>query len=346
MKNNSVHMAIEIKTTSGSVLKPHELHFWELNNKNTPKHLKDTVPQSPFKFYTDAILASCFHKVTDYKHVSAENKEFVQKVYQNFDHYTELYNKSNPRVKSLARATIPQKKQFETFEKKMTEILNAGFSENKVSFNKLTEALTVIAEFESHIASPLIYNFSVNFSAAFTEKLIAFYSMLYHLRSVVAVDHNAHIEDSSLETVKCDSISDYLPKSDYTVNDALLYWHFKNLTANVSGEVDKQIVGPMHNYFIQYSHNACNLIDQLPENFLESLTNVDLEDALHHVQMDWLLGSCSGLLFKIREELFGVIEGYDKIFWPEAGHGKPKKASVLSLTFTLTEKDIQQQKAA
>jgi hypothetical protein len=170
--------------------------------------------------------------------------------------------------------------------------------------------------------------------------------MLYHLRSVVAVDHNAHVEDTSLETVKCDSISDYLPKSDYTVNDALLYWHFKNLTENVSGEVEKTIVAPMHNYFIQYSHNACNLIDQLPGNFLESLKNVDLEEALHHVQMDWLLGSCSGLLFKIREELFGVLEGYDKIFWPEASNAKNKKASVLTLNFTLSDKDVHHQKVA
>jgi hypothetical protein len=284
--------------------------------------------------------------MTDYVHVSAESKDLMQKVYHNFDHYTELYNKSNPRVKALAHATIPQKKQFDALEKKMTEIWKNAFSENKVSFNKLTEALTVIAEFESHIASPLIYNLSVNFSAGFTEKLIAFYSMLYHLRSVVAVDHNAHVEDTSLETVKCDSISDYLPKSDYTINDALLYWHFKNLTENVSGEVEKTIVAPMHNYFIQYSHNACNLIDQLPGNFLESLKNVDLEEALHHVQMDWLLGSCSGLLFKIREELFGVLEGYDKIFWPEASNAKNKKASVLTLNFTLSDKDVHHQKVA
>jgi hypothetical protein len=345
MKNNSIHVAIEIKTTAGSVLKPQELCFWELNAK-APKHLKDVQPHAPFKFYTDAILAACYHKMTDYVHVSAESKDLMQKIYHNFDHYTELYNKSNPRVKALAHATIPQKKQFDALEKKMTEIWKNAFSENKVSFNKLTEALTVIAEFESHIASPLIYNLSVNFSAGFTEKLIAFYSMLYHLRSVVAVDHNAHVEDTSLETVKCDSISDYLPKSDYTVNDALLYWHFKNLTENVSGEVEKTVVAPMHNYFIQYSHNACNLIDQLPGNFLESLKNVDLEEALHHVQMDWLLGSCSGLLFKIREELFGVLEGYDKIFWPEASNGKNKKASVLTLNFTLSDKDVHHQKVA
>ena len=346
MKNNSIQLAIEIKTTSGSVLKPNELHFWELNHKNTPKHLKNTQPHSPFKFYTDAIIAVCFHKMTDYKHLSPNQADFVHHAYNTFDHYTELFNKSSPRVKSLGTTTVHQKKQYEAFEKKVTAVWNSAFTANSVSFNKLSEVLNHVADFETQIASPLIYNFGVHFSPEFTEKLICFYSMLFHLRSVVAVDHNAHVEDSSHETVKCDSISDYLPKSDYTVNDALLYWHFKKLSAGVNADIDKKLVTPMHHYFLQYSHNACNLIDQLPVHFLDSLKDVDLEEALHHVQMDWLLGSASGLLFKIREELFGVLEGYDKIFWPESGHGKNKKSSTLSLTFELTEKDIHQQKVA
>jgi hypothetical protein len=346
MKNNSVQMAIEIKTTAGSVLKPQELYFWELNTQNTPKHLKSLTPQAPFKFYTDAILATCFHKMTDYKYVTAENKDFVKKAYTNFDHYTELFNKSAPRVKALGSSNLQNKKHCETFEKKMTEVWSNAFTENKVSFTELTEALNHISEFEARTSSPLIYNFSVNFSTEFTEKLICFYSLLFHLRSVIAVDHNAHVEDTSHETVKCDSISDYLPKSDYTINDALLYWHFKNLTANVNGDIEKKLVTPMHHHFLQYSHNACNLIDQLPVNFLGSLADVDLEEALHHIQMDWLLGSATGLLFKIREELFGVIEGYDKIFWPESSNGKNKKASTLNLCFQLAEKDIHQQKVA
>lgn len=351
MKHNSLQLAIEIKTKAGAILKPHEIHFWELQSKQLPHHLKNSHPDAPFKFYTDAILALCFHKMTDYAHLAPEQKDFAQKSYQYFDHYTELFQKSAPRVKSLSTASLQQKKYFESFEKKVTEAWKNSFDAHGVSFTKMTEVLNCISEFESQMASPLIYNFSVFFSAEFTEKLICFYSLLFHLRSVVAIDHNAHIEDSSQETVKCDSISDYLPKSDYTVNDALLYWHFKNLSSQYTdnkqfAEVDKNLVTPMHHYFLQYSHNACNLVDQLPIHFLESLNDNELEEALHHVQMDWLLGSDSGLLFKIREELFGVLEGYDKIFWPEASNAKVKKASHLNLCFELNDKHVPVKKAA
>ena len=351
MKSHSLQLAIEIKTKAGAILKPHEIYFWELHSKQIPSHLKNVTPDAPFKFYTDAILALCFHKMTNYAYLAPEQKEFAVTSYQYFDHYTELYQKSSPRIKSLSTASLQQKKHFESFEKKATAAWNNAFGLHGISFTKLTEVLNHISEFESQIASPLIYNFSVFFSPEFTEKLICFYSLLFHLRSVVAIDHNAHIDDSSQDTVKCDSISDYLPKSDYTVNDALLYWHFKNLSSSFNdnkkyAEVEKNLVTPMHHYFLQYSHNACNLVDQLPIHFLESLNNNELEEALHHVQMDWLLGSDSGLLFKIREELYGVLEGYDKIFWPEAGNAKAKKASQLNLCFELNEKHVPVKKAA
>lgn len=351
MKNDNFQMVIEIKTHSGSVLKPHEIHFWDLNSKNNPKHLHNLLPNAPFKFFTDAILSLCYHKMTDYKSLTSEQKSFSEKAYRALDPYTELYYKSTPRVKSLRSKNLTQQIYFENFEKKMSEAWSHAFTKNTISFTKLAEALDCISEFEHQITAPLIYNFSVQFSEKFTEKLICFYSLLFHLRSVIAVDHNAHVEDSSYESVKCDSISDYLPKSDYTVNDALLYWNFKKLSIPFTAHKDKDtrleklFIEPLNRHFRQYNHNACKLIDQLPPSFLNSLNQTDLEEALHHVQMDWLLGSESGLLFKIREELFGVLEGYDKIFWPECSELKPKKASSLNLCFAISEKDLFKEKA-
>lgn len=346
MKNNNLQMAIEIKTNSGAILKPHEIHFWDFSDKNNPKHLHNLHPNSPFKFFTDAILGLCYHKMTDYKSLTTEQKNFSEKAYRSLDPYTELFHKSAPRIKSLRSRNLNQKIQFENFEKKMTEIWSESFGKNTISFAKMAAALDCISDLESQVSAPLIYNFSVQFSESFTEKLICFYSLLFHLRSVIAVDHNAHIEDSSYESVKCDSISDYLPKADYTVNDALLYWQFKKLSVPFTAHKDKDtrleklFIEPLNRHFKQYSHNACNLIDQLPPSFLNSLNQTALEEALHHVQMDWLLGSESGLLFKMREELFGVLEGYDKIFWTESASTKIKKASSLNLCFTLSEKDL------
>lgn len=346
MKKSSFQMLIEIKTKAGSVLRPDSLHFWDLNSQNNPKHLHNLVPNTPFKFFTDAILGFCYHKMTDYKFLNAEQKSFAEKAYRSFDPYTELFHKSAPRIRSLRHKKVEKHIEFENFEKQVTEHWEQAFDKNTIYFHKLGPVLDCISEFESHMASPLIYNFSVHFSESFTEKLICFYSLLFHLRSVIAVDHNAHVEDSSYESVTCDSISDYLPKADYTVNDALLYWQFKKLSApfvshkDKDARVEKLFVEPLHKHFHQFNHNACSLVDQLPPSFLNSIRQTDHEEALHHIQMDWLLGSESGLLFKIREELFGVTQGYEKIFWPESAELKSKKASTLNLCFEVSEKDL------
>ena len=110
--------------------------------------------------------------------------------------------------------------------------------------------------------------------------------------------------------------------------------------------IEKLFVDPLLKAFNQYNHNACCLVDQLPKSFLNSLPHSELEEALHHVQMDWLLGSEAGLLFKIREELFGATEGYDKIFWPELSTSKSKQATSLNICFTLSHKDLAREYAA
>lgn len=346
MKNTVFQMMIDIKTKSSPILNPHEIHFWHQQDKNHPKHLENLVPQAPFKFYTDAILGLSYYKMTDFKGLSPEQKHFAELAYRSYDPYTELFQKSHARVQSLRVNHHEQKIHCENLEKRITELWSEAFSTNVVKFSLLEPVLDALTEFENELSSPLIYNFGVHFSPAFTEKLLSFYSLLFHLRSIVAVDHNAHVEDSSYESVKCDSISDYLPKSDYTVNDALLYWNFKKLSTPFVGHKDKDprieklFVDPMLKHFQLYSHNACHLVDNLPPSFMNSLSRPEQEEALHHVQMDWLLGSESGLLFKIREELYGVVFGYEKVFWHECNSHKPKKASHLHLCFELSEKDI------
>lgn len=351
MKKNAFQMGIEIKTAAGSILKPQSLNFWDLSNASLPPQIKNLPAQAPFKYYTDAILGLCFHKMTDYKFLSAEDRQFAIQAYRSFDPYTELFQKSAPRVRAL-RGGFKATLKYENFEKQMTEIWGEVFKDKTVQFSQLEKALDCLSEFELSIDSAFLYNFNVQFSEKMTEKLICFYSFLFHLRSLMAIDHNGHVEDTSIESVKCDSISDYLPKSDYTVNDALLYLQFKKLSAPFVSHKDKDIrveklfVEPMMKSFSQYNHNACSLIEQLPKSFISSLANNQLEEALHHVQMDWLLGSEAGLLFKIREELFGVTEGYDRIFWPEMSGGKAKPATSLNICFTLSHKDLSRESSA
>lgn len=356
MNKNAFQIGIEIKTQKGPVLKPHEMQIWDLKSENIPSHFKNSNSQKPLKYFTDALLAICFYKMNDFQNLDEKQKKLADEAYYNLNPYSELFKKSSDRLKTIQKNNpqAPQSqlqnnlnKKIEEFENKLTNLWKTTFSSNKIQFSKMLDILNLLNQFEHQIASAYLYNMNFSFKNEFNEKLICFYSFLFHLRGLVAIDHNSHVEDSSIECVKCDSISDYLPKADYTVNDALLYWHFKNLSLPFVGHKDKDprieklFVEPMNHYFNQYNHNACCLIDQLPANYLNTISKTDMEENLHSIQMDWLLGSGSGLLFRIREELFGLTEGYEKIFWPEASVGFVKKPTSLSLAFHLSEKDIQ-----
>ncbi|MBC7465821.1 MAG: hypothetical protein H7256_07500 [Bdellovibrio sp.] len=339
--SNLLKMGLEISTESGAVLRPTSLKV----SVPSPGHIS-AVPQTPFKYYTDAIIGISFHKMTDFKHLDSTQKKFAENAYTTLNPYVELFKKSSVRMNSIAKMKGPQSFEIATFEKKMFGLWQDLFTSDHVDFTKIPKVLNLISDFENQTGNPFLYNFSIDFSTNFKEKLVCFYSFLFNLRSVIAIDHNAYIEDSSIESVKTDCITDYLPKSDYTINDALLFLQFKRLSVPFAGHkgsdvnVEKLFVQPLEKYFYQYNHNACCLIDQLPPAFLSSLSMTELEETLHHVQMDWLLGSSSGLLFKIREELFGMIEGYDKVFWPETQNISTKSSSKLVLSFQITIQDL------
>jgi hypothetical protein len=252
-------------------------------------------------------------------------------------HY-ELYGRSRKRVLALTEQTdtVPSA-LTDKVEKKWNDVLKEVFSKDKVDLKELSQLVDLVDYLEDHLQKPLIYNFALTFTPEFQQRLILLYSFLSNVRGLVALDHNSFIEDASHEAIKMDSITDYLPKPEYVVNDGLLYFHFKKLFAPfVSGrssdvKIDKLLHKPLEAHFQKFSHNACQLIENLPAQFLAQLNPLELEQALYLIQMDWLLGSEAGLIFKIREELFGLQEGYEKVFWPEydfRGHKHSTKLHV------------------
>lgn len=342
MKTLSLQMGYEIKTASGPVLKPTEIKIWDQSSR-----FSEFTPQAPLKYMNDALIGLTFQKMNGFKNLTFTDRVFAEQSLKALDPYFEIYQKSAANLKPLKSPVPPQNKlACENFEKKFSDFWDQTITATEINFKFFGKALEVINSFETELGKPFIYNFSVQFSEQFTEKLICFYSLLFHLRTVIALDHNAYVEDTAFECVKCDSITDYLPKADFTVNDALLYWQFKKLSTPFVGHKDKDVrieklfVDPMERAFFQYNHNACALIDQLPQGLLSSSSQTELEDFLHHVQMDWLLGSSAGLLFRLREETFGLVHGYDKVFWPEASQTKNKKPSNLKICFELNEANV------
>jgi len=268
------------------------------------------------------------------------------------DPHIELYERSHNRTRALqSQLAVVDPKILAEFESHFNETFDMCVKPWGIDMTALWPLLDTFTWLEGKMHAPLLYNFGLNFGKPFMEKMHTLYSFLYHVRSLIAVDHNAHCEDTSHEGVKMDAILDYLPRAEYVVNDALLYWNFQKWARPMMGDaketpVQKNLLTPMTKAFHKLSHNACYLIDHLPPQFLSSLNAMELEEALHLVQMDWLLGSPAGVLFKIREEIYGLQSGYEKIFWKDTEPKNHKKEVQLSLCCELKHEHIFGKKSA
>lgn len=352
MKSSSLKMGLDIVMEKGPAPRPVAVKAWPESEK-----LRNADGNEPFKYMADALLGLSLLRLNPNLQCPAVHKErdshFCEAAWTHLDPHWELWKRSHSRVKSL-HGEVPKvpAKTLSDFEKYFNETLETACTPSGVDLKELCSLIETIDYLESKKSAPLLYNFGLSFSPAFVQKLHSLYSLLFHLRSVVAVDYNAHVDDPAHEAVKVDSITDYLAKADYIVNDALMYWHFmkasKSFTEGRGSDVkvEKMLVEPVRRAFEHYSHNGCHLINCLPKTFLDRLGPADLEEALYLVQMDWLLGSEAGLLFRVREELFGLRNGYEKIFWHDIDGGPVKKPFHLSLVFEINEKELGLRKAA
>lgn len=333
MKSKNKSFDYELKMENGAILKPVAVEFYK-------DHDRDHKPQKPFKYHSDVLVALSFtnlHKTL--KSNCLYSFDTSMDFWRAMEPHYELFGRSRKRVVALTeRSENAHDSLIERVEKKWDSILLDVFEKDKVNLSELQQQLIPLIDYlEDHLKKPLLYNFSLVFSPEFQQRLLLLFSFLANVRALVALDHNSFIEDPSHEAIKIDSITDYLPKPEYVVNDALMYFHFKKLfapfvsTRSSDVRIEKLLYEPLDNHFQKFSHNACQLIENLPQPFLGRLNQLELEQALYLVQMDWLLGSEAGLLFKIREELFGIQDGYEKIFWPEydfRGHKHSTKLHV------------------
>ncbi|MCX7979222.1 MAG: hypothetical protein N2578_09490, partial [Bdellovibrionaceae bacterium] len=229
------------------------------------------------------------------------------------------------------------------FEENFSTKIKSAFASSSIDLRDLWGLVDIITWLEEKTSAPLLYNFRHHFTSQFRESLLALHCFLFNMRALVALHYNAQVSDPSHEALKVDSISDYLPRPDYIISDALLYHQVKKITKPfVAGrqsdiKVEKLLVEPVLRAFHQYVHNATHLIDHLPEGFLADMPPARLPESLQLVQMDWLLGSDSGILFRIREEVYGLQHGYEKIFWHEAEDKAPQDSYRIALVTQISE---------
>jgi hypothetical protein len=347
MKKQKIQFGFDIVTESGPLPKPVAITVDKKSESNYTK---------PLKYMADALTGLSLIRLNPNLQCPVTHDlptSTCNEAWNQLDPHHALYQKSQNRVQSLKSKMPPANAALiGKFEKSFTETLNNACKSDGLDLKDLWPLLDAINFLENKISSPLLFNFSLNLSKSFVEKCHTLYCLLFHVRTLIATDYNAHqVSDTTHEALKVDSITDYLPRSEYIVNDAMLYYHFRKAAQALTGrnsdvKVEKLLLDPMNKYFEQFTHDAVCLIDQLPKEFLENFRSSDMEEALYLVQMDWLLGSDAGLLFRLREELFGLANGYEKIFWHEKDGRRLQKAVQLSIHFELLQQDWSQLKAA
>lgn len=329
--NDQVWFGYDIQVEKGCVLKPQKIQFW-----NEDK-FKGQTPEVPFHYNADALVGlSLVHINQDLKnpfHHQKMNFGFCHEAWHALEPHHELYQRSQVRVNAL-RAHLKETPMplVECFERNFSETLDSSLHAWGIDLSHLCHLVETIDYLETKVSQPILYNFNLKLSRPTVEKLHYIYSMLFNLRSVIAVDYNSHCLDASHDACKVDSITDYINKAEYVANDALLYYTFMRQKDHMK----KEAAHAMEKSFKSYSHNGYCLIEALPGSFLKSLRAEELEESLYIVQMDWLLGTDAGLLFRIREELYGVLEGYHKVFWPDAQGKQKQNQQNLSVNCQIT----------
>jgi hypothetical protein len=321
--SQQLHLNYQVTSEAHCTLQPQTLHL--LGHKNEFESYA-----APMKYMGDALVGLSFLKLYHHtaKHFTNSshftNPNLVQDSWLALDPHHEIYNRTQPRISALKKSMKNfDPKDISAFENSFEQIVSAAFDGHQMHFNELFALIDSIAHLEDKIDSPLLYNFRLTLDRKTIEKMHSLYSLLYHLRSLVAIEYNNHTTDPSQEAVKMDAITDYLPKPEYIVNDALLYWSYKKACHKYSSgakrdaHFETHFMAPMDENFQNFLHNGSRLVENLPKSFLNNLKNEELYNGLHLTQMDWLLGTEAGLLFKIREELFGLRDGYDNIFWQD-----------------------------
>jgi len=332
---SGIWMGYDILTEKGPFARPQKIVFWEASQ------FKHHQPESPFHYSADALLGlSLVHLNKNLQHPFATpqmNYSFANESWKTLEPHHELYARSQPRIQALRDAMKLEPSQTAaSFERSFTEVLQASMETWGMDLAHLCGLIESIEELEHAQDRPLLYNFELKFSRETLSKLHFVHSLLFNLRALLAMDYNAHVQDAAHEAVKVDSITDYLPKAEYVANDALLYWSFKRCRE----EMPKRVADKLEKSFFTYSHNGAALIEGLPKSFLKKLSTEELEETLFLVQMDWLLGTDAGLLFRIREELYGIVEGYEQIFYHDIIGQNRSQGGPLSVNCQITRETL------
>jgi hypothetical protein len=314
-KLNALHISFKLLPSEYQqvLFQPQQL---EVNISPTNQNSKAQL-QLPFPYYTDALVGLAANKVVglgnDTSFQSANNA-LCALLWEKLEPMHSVYQRSYERLKPLLETKYsPLSKSFESDIK---DILKDSCEDGKIDFQSLTELVNAISFLEKKIDVPLMFNRSLALPHGILDILHTLYSLLYNMRALIAMEYNAHIEEMCYDGLKLDPISDYISSIENNVNESLLYYHWNALNQH-QPHSSTHFIDSMEQAFRNFTYHGHQLTKALPKEFFKQKQIDVIEQGLFMFQVDWLLGSPSGLLFRLKEELYGLKETYEKIFWTD-----------------------------
>ncbi|GEM_PF-3472695 len=272
----------------------------------------------PLKYHSDALvgLNLSLLQMPSKQRLTHENYYFLEHLDPHIAlKHSRLVNIQNPVEKKHSHSTLSpiHNKTLSTFFESFYSILNHNNKSQQLNLQGLTEIIPLIDNLESSLKKPILFNTSLNITEqlAFDASLLA--NLLFNLRALVINDYNHQISDPSFESLRVDSVYDYLSKLDSISNDALLYAQFKRLEAQIPSLVAQRL----KDAFFNYTSMGVTLIDSVEKSPAYYFSQQDPWDSLNKFQLDWLFGTHAGILYRLREELHGIKQGYHNVFYSD-----------------------------
>lgn len=303
-------------------------------------------PYAPLPYFTDALLGLSSYKLAqitqDYTPSSAED-QLVSLLWQRLEPMYEVYQRSHQRVHSLLhiKANSVRTAPEQALEQSLNEIIKLACSSKGIQLTELINLIDSLNFFESKRSHPLLFDTQLQLSETGMNTLHTLNSFLYNLRAISAIYYNSKRKEALYESLHLDSVKDYFHAPDLLTNETMLYYQFLKLCKK--GQINDQIQASMVKAFRNHLPHSHYLVHSLPDSFFNHQNNELLEQSLYTFQIDWLLGSPAGLLYRIREELIGIKEGYENTFWPELHNEESEEpTNTLHVNCVLDQSHVQQ----
>ncbi len=277
-------------------------------------------PYAPLPYFTDALLGLSAYKILrNIKEGNPSTKEnqLISQLWQGLEPLYEVYQRSHQRVHPLlhTKPSFQQTELEKSLEQSLIEILKQSCSSESIQLDALLNFIDSINYFESKRSQPLLFDTQLHLSEVGLNTLHTLNSLLCNLRAISAIYYNSKRKEVLYESLHIDSVKDYFHAPDLLTNETMLYYQF--LKACKQKPSDESLKNSLTKAFRNHLPHSHYLVHALPEKFFTNQSSELLEQSLYTFQIDWLLGSPAGLLYRIREELIGIKEGYENTFWPE-----------------------------